>query len=177
MNSSIFDPELQLITDVELRGLVIKVLECVDNRHETEPASSTGKYHPDFAHGEGGLVRHTKAVVFMVSELCNTRPGINRDYMLAAAILHDMHKYKDTGKYTCHEHPFLMACDASEAGLPQPVVLAIESHMGQWTTSNRSSVVLPVPSDDFQWLLHYADYLASRTWLKLTFDEQNNLVL
>jgi len=177
MNSNIFKMELEQIIDSDLRSKVKLVLDCVDPRHETEPASSTGKYHPDFAHGDGGLIRHTKAVVLIANELCNTRPGINKDYMIAAAILHDMHKYKDTGKYTCHEHPFLMACDASEAGLPQPVVLAIESHMGQWNTSNRSSVVLPVPSDDFQWLLHYADYLASRTWLKLTFDENNNLVV
>lgn len=177
MDSNIFKMELEQIVDLDLRGKVKDILDLVDPRHETEPASSTGKYHPDFAHGIGGLVRHTKAVVMIASELCNTRPGINRDYMLAAAILHDMHKYKDVGKYTCHEHPFLMACDASEAGLPATIVVAIESHMGRWNTSNRSTVVLPVPSDDFQWLLHYADYLASRTWLKLTFDENNNLVV
>ena len=177
MNSSIFDPELQLITDVELRVRVIKVLEGADDRHETEPASSTGKYHPDFAHGEGGLVRHTKAVVFMVNELCRARADLDQNCLIAAAILHDMHKYKEVGKYTCHEHPFLMAGDASEAGLPAAIVFAIESHMGRWNTSPRSSVVLPVPSDDFQWLLHYADYLASRTWLKLTFDGDNNIVV
>ena len=177
MNSCIFDPELVQITDLALRNKVRELIEKADSRHETEPASSTGKYHPDFAQGEGGLVRHTKAVVFMVNELCRARADLDQNCLIAAALLHDMHKYKEAGKYTCHEHPFLMACDASEAGLPAAIVFAIESHMGRWNTSNRSSVVLPVPSDDFQWLLHYADYLASRTWLKLTFDQDNNLVV
>ena len=177
MNSFIFETEIQMIQNLDLRQKVRDLLTLVDSRHETEPASSTGKYHPDFAHGTGGLVRHTKAVVMIAYELCNTRPGIDRDNVIAAAILHDMHKYKDGSMHTCHEHPYLMACDAAEAGLPQPVVLGIETHMGQWRTSPRSSVELPLPSDEFQWLLHYADYLASRTWLKLDFDEHNNLVL
>lgn len=176
MNSHIFDPEIELITSHELRDKVRTVLEAVDNRHSFEPASSTGKYHPDFAHGEGGLVRHTKAVVHIAYELCNTR-SFDRDSMIAAAILHDMHKYKDDSPYTCHEHPYLMAHDSEVAGLPFAITAAIESHMGRWNSNNRSPIVLPVPSDEFQWLLHYADYLASRTWLKLTFDENNNLVV
>lgn len=177
MNSFIFESEIQQINDLQLRQLVRDALSLVDTRHETEPASSTGKYHPDFAHNEGGLVRHTKAVVLIASELCNTRPDINKDYVIAAAILHDMHKYKDGSSYTCHEHPYLMAQDSLKIGMPEAVVSMIESHMGQWNKSNRSSIELPIPSSELEWLLHYADYLASRTWLKLTFDENNNLVV
>jgi len=175
MNSFIFLHEMEMIQNKDLRDKVRDILELVDPRHETEPASSTGKYHPDFAHGTGGLVRHTKAVVMIAYELCNTRPDINRDNVIAAAILHDMHKYKDTGIYTCHEHPYLMALDSQSLG--REITGMIESHMGQWTKSNRSTIVLPMPENDEQWLLHYADYLASRTWLNLTFDENNNLVV
>ncbi len=177
MNSFIFQSELELIVDLDLRQRVRDLLEIVDPRHETEPASSTGKYHPAFAHGPGGLIRHTKAVVMIAYELCNTRPDINRDHVIAAAILHDMHKYKDGSMHTCHEHPYLMARDADNGSLPTAIIHLIESHMGQWTTSNRSTIVLPMPENDEQWLLHYADYLASRTWLNLTFDENNNLML
>ena len=38
---------------------------CVNNLPAyffTVPASSSGKYHPSYALGDGGLVRHTKAV-------------------------------------------------------------------------------------------------------------------
>ena len=64
MNSNIFKSELEQIVDLDLRDKVRDLLELVDPRHETEPASSTGKYHPGFAHGEGGLVRHTKQLYF-----------------------------------------------------------------------------------------------------------------
>lgn len=175
MNSNIFGVELDLIYDGDLRGKVRELLIAVDSRHETESASSTGKYHPAFAHGIGGLIRHTKAVVMIANELCNTRPDINRDYVIAAAILHDMHKYDGDSPYTCHEHPYLMALDANNMSLPQEVIGLIESHMGQWTTNKRSSIVLPMPSNDAEWLLHYADYLASRTWLNLPFNRNNNL--
>jgi len=86
-----------------------------------------------------------------------------------------MHKYDGTSMHTCHEHPYLMALDAAAMNLPEEVVCLIESHMGQWTKSKRSSIELPMPANDAEWLLHYADYLASRTWLKLTFDDCNNL--
>lgn len=175
MNSNIFKEEIEQIVNLDLREKVRDILDKVDERHEHEPASSTGKYHPQFAHGDGGLIRHTKAVVLIASELCNTRPGINKDEIIAAAILHDMHKYKDGSFYTCHEHPYLMALDAQPLGTT--IANLIESHMGQWTKSNRSSIELPLPSNDSEWLLHYADYLASRTWLYLTFDENNKLVI
>ena len=35
------------------------------------PASSTGKYHPKFSLGDGGLLRHTKAAVKIAYELLN----------------------------------------------------------------------------------------------------------
>jgi len=177
MTNEVFESELQLISDLNLQQQVRNLLDKVDPRHETEPASSTGKYHPDFAHGSGGLIRHTKAVVMIANELCNTRPDIDRDNVIAAAILHDMHKYDGTSMHTCHEHPYLMALDAAAMNLPEEVVCLIESHMGQWTKNKRSSIELPMPANDSEWLLHYADYLASRTWLKLTFDDCNNLVV
>jgi uncharacterized protein (DUF3820 family) len=46
----------------------------------------------------------------------------------------------------------------------------IESHMGQWSTDKKSSVVLPKPEDVYQHFVHLADYLASRKDLTMTFD-------
>ena len=59
------------------------------------PASSTGKYHPDFSLGEGGLVRHVKVAVRLAKELLDN-PCIGdkytnneKDIMIFTLILHD----------------------------------------------------------------------------------------
>jgi putative nucleotidyltransferase with HDIG domain len=161
----IFSKELALIKDEELKAKVVTILVTeVTDRHSKEAASSTGKYHPDFANGEGGLVRHIKAVVLITEELCRARPDLNHDVLIAAAILHDMRKYEGVDPYTKHEHPVTMAALCYQYNMPS-VGRLIESHMGIWTTARNSSVELPKPEKDDEWLLHYADYIASRKWL------------
>ena len=165
----LFRTELLLISDMSLRAKVLDILNMyVDERHVHEGASSTGKYHPEFSQGEGGLIRHTKAVVFILKELCNTRPDMCTNNLIAAAILHDMKKYVGNDIYTKHEHPALMAAVCMDEGLVT-IAHLIESHMGQWTANKRSPIVLPMPITEDAWLLHYADYLASRKWLNLNF--------
>ena len=39
----------------------------------TTAASSTGKYHPAFAAGEGGLLRHSKAAAYILNEIISTK--------------------------------------------------------------------------------------------------------
>lgn len=168
----IFDRELSMIKDESLKASVLNILERhVSRRLTIEPASSTGKYHPDFARGEGGTIRHTKAVVFILLTLLQTRPDIDdslKDKLIAAAILHDMCKYDDINRHTLFVHPNLM-CNVCYNHSMQEVGDIVATHMGQWTTTRQSSVVLDYPSTENQWLLHYADYLASRTWFRLDF--------
>ena len=80
------------------------------------PASSTGKYHPDFASTSHGLVKHTKVAVRIAKELLDN-PGLNnftndeKDIIIMALILHDGCKsgmVKE--KYTRFDHP-LIICD------------------------------------------------------------------
>ena len=52
-----------MICDPEVKRLVRIVLDKAPENFWTIAASSTGKYHPEYAAGEGGLIRHTKAVV------------------------------------------------------------------------------------------------------------------
>jgi len=48
----------------------------------------------------------------------------------------------------------------------------IETHMGQWNTNNYyPDIILPVPLTVNQQLVHLADYLASRKYLEVKFDE------
>lgn len=61
-----FEKELLLIEDLTIRKLAREALSNADDWFFIEPASSSGKYHPDFARGASGLVLHTKAVVYMI---------------------------------------------------------------------------------------------------------------
>lgn len=160
MNHEVFKDELALIKDDELRVAVANILlTAVAPRHEREPASSTGKYHPAFANGDGGLVRHTKEVVRLTAMLARTLTDtqVMVDQLIAAAILHDMAKYpREDSSYTAAEHPMLMATICADHGLIEVAEL-VSSHMGRWNKPNN-----PVPVSPAQWLLHFADYIASR---------------
>ena len=69
---SIFEKELSYIKDEEVKTIVLFSLEYFANdMDKTGPASSTGKYHPDSDNGEGGLIRHTKAVTRFTVDLIN----------------------------------------------------------------------------------------------------------
>ncbi len=76
------------------------------------PASSTGKYHPNFALGQGGLVRHTKVAVRIAYDLLNN-PTIGdifkdeeKDLMLTGLILHDgLKSGLQKSQYTLFDHP------------------------------------------------------------------------
>ena len=67
--SSVFEKELEKVGHLENRSATVAFLETVEPEYFWYvPASSTGKYHPDFAQGEGGLIRHTKAAVCVAQE-------------------------------------------------------------------------------------------------------------
>ena len=79
------------------------------------PASSTGKYHPEFSLGDRGLVRHVKAAVKIAKDLLDN-PCIGgkytsdeRDLMIMTLILHDGLKSGRThNNYTQVDHPTLI---------------------------------------------------------------------
>lgn len=50
------------------------------------------------------------------------------------------------------------------------VASTIESHMGQWNMDKRSNIVLPLPENKYQKMIHLADYLASRKDIDVLFD-------
>ncbi len=153
------------------------------------PASSTGKYHPSYSLGKGGLLRHTIAVVRFLNfyfDLDFYKEAYNskeRDLLRLAAIMHDSMKngsqedYNNGQKYTKFDHPLLAANLVRNTRLYMPsedqefVASAIEAHMGQWNTDKRSDMVLPLPVTKYQKLLHQCDFLASRKDITLSFAE------
>lgn len=162
---------------------------CIDNLPDyffTVPASSSGKYHPFYALGDGGLVRHTKVAVAVAHELFNLEmfqkqfSETEQDLILLSLILHDGKKQgSGNGKHTVFEHPlyaadFVKECNFECSKLTdvqeQIVCNAISSHMGQWNTARNSRTELPKPADKIQKFVHMCDYLASRKFLEVNFD-------
>lgn len=89
----VFSEELYLIDKENLKDLVQKCLDRAPEYFYTMPASTTGKYHPEYSLGEGGLVRHTKAAVKIAKSLLDLEMyaplAKSKDQIIAALILHD----------------------------------------------------------------------------------------
>ena len=56
------------------------------------------------------------------------------------------------------------------------IASCIETHMGPWTTDYDGNEVLNPPKTKYQNFVHMCDYLASRKFLIVKFDEKNNII-
>lgn len=181
-----FKKELDLIKNEEIRKSCEKVLEKVDAEFFVAAASSTGKYHPTYALGDGGLYRHTRAAVGIAASLLETEMYVNlfdeieRDFIICALILHDTCKsgIDWSSRYTKHEHPLLVEDlirdtldDIDNGEFAFQVAPLIASHMGQWNTTRWSDITLPKPETEAQKFVHMCDYLASRKFLEYIFED------
>ncbi len=154
-------------------------------------ASSTGKYHPKYAAGDGGLSRHVKSACKFAYELLSNpiigKPYSERDkdLIIIALLIHDGLKYgKVKEQYTRFDHPILISefveenkdkLNMSDEDRDK-VRKAVASHMGPWNTSSYSDVVLPVPKKPMEKFVHMCDYLASRRFILLEFDKDDNII-
>ena len=50
------------------------------------------------------------------------------------------------------------------------VVACVESHMGKWNTSKYSDVVLPIPSNPIQYMVHLADCISSKKYTSFDYE-------
>jgi 23S rRNA maturation-related 3'-5' exoribonuclease YhaM len=177
----LFKTELGYIKNQQIRKFTESILHKIPEYFFSVPASSTGKYHPAYALGEGGLVRHTKAAVRIAVEMFRIGYKFTddeKDMIVSALILHDTNKSgAEKSEFTVHEHPVLIAEFAQKnkpADMDDEKVKiicgAIASHMGQWNTNKYSKVTLPVPSTVLQRYVHMCDYLASRKCLEFNFE-------
>lgn len=188
MNES-FITELYYIKNERIKNSANELINLLPDYFFHIPASSTGKYHPRYALGDGGLLRHTKAVVRIGYELLNnetfgqTFTADEKDLLIVAMLLHDglkMGLVKD--KYVTADHPLL----AAQFVIDHPTNLTneevafisrvIKSHMGPFNKDYNGNEILPKPSDDAEKFVHLCDYLASKKLLKIEFDKLNNIV-
>ena len=176
-NVKLFEREINLIVNEELRMAVKSYMEeATPDYFWTDGASSSGKYHPAFSQGVGGLVRHTKAVVMFAEELLRMSSYAYmrdeyKDYVIAACIIHDSAKYGidgfDKAEYKNHARnaskAFFDYCTQVMDYLPHYLLLnAVESHMGQWSTEREDR-----PFTSVDRCVHMADYMASRNFIDI----------
>lgn len=178
----LFVNELNDICDDKLREFAASIILNAPEYFFTVPASSSGKYHPYFAREVGGLVKHTRCVIFYAE--CNAESfnfdSHTKDLIIIAALAHDIKKQGDSndGKHTVYEHPELAYNFILEIQKSNPNLITVEDativanailcHMGKWQhddafTKGRKS--FPLPKTLFEYALQSADYIASRTEL------------
>lgn len=181
------------IQDENVKKFMEQCIETIPEYWYTVPASSTGKYHPNYALGNGGLMRHTIALLRFFNRLVrNTMygsPFTNRemDLLRVACLMHDSRKSGSDedfaiSKYTKFDHPILAAnvvrsieTEYITVEEKEMIANAIESHMGQWNvdTYGKSKVELPLPTNKYQKIVHLVDYLAAQKGIEVMFDGFN----
>lgn len=185
-----FVEELEYINDESYKKVLLNIINMLPEYWLHEAASSTGKYHPEYALGEGGLLRHSKAAMRIGYELLNN-PCIGdkytareKDLMLMSLLVHDGLKLGDPQeKYTRFDHPILMAnfiidkykeldLSKEDAKFMGDV---IKTHMGPWTTDYNGNEVLERPKTKYQNFVHMCDFLASRKCLLVPFDNNSKI--
>jgi 23S rRNA maturation-related 3'-5' exoribonuclease YhaM len=175
-NVKAYDKELSFIKDTTKKSKLMGLLRQSAYKNVAGAASSTGKYHPKFANGDFGLSRHTKAVVAFVRVICDAFPELNEDTLVTAAIAHDMIKYTtDEDKYTAKNHADDSANKLDSVGLKDEARL-VRSHMGRWDAERDKTGAIKKPEQFDEKMLHLADYIASKKFITIDFDDDNNII-
>ena len=195
-----FREVLDTFENDDLKEFCDQCLDTIPDYFWEVGASSSGKYHPSYALGPLGLARHTLALCRIMNHLFNIDCVKNqytsreRDLLRIAGLMHDSRKSGsqqdyEKSKYTKFDHPLLASNEIArvwndysgkkmsieEVKLIRSV---IESHMGQFNTDKRHpDVVLPIPQDKYQIIVHICDYLASRKDIEIKFDEETKAEL
>lgn len=180
MKSEVLKNELDLIKDEKVKEFTEKALESLPDYFWTVPASSSGKYHPVYALGDGGLVRHTIAATNIAQMLLGLEQYKNifddkaHDCIIASIMLHDGFKQgKDSASHhTVKDHAticseWIMNEFGSDLKITKKdrefISELIRTHMGEWDENNK-------PTSPGQKFVHMCDYLASRKTILFDFE-------
>ncbi|MEI7436258.1 MAG: hypothetical protein WCL16_05580 [bacterium] len=151
-----------------------------------EPASSSGKFHPYYANGRGGLLRHTLSALEEAERIIRVpkedRLSAERcDEVRIAVLLHDILKYGDVNEYEIgkragrkmHTHAdhgfFAAACFnnfAASRGLDSKrariISVALSGHMGVFAPRHLDFEVASHDEQDVLYIVTRADFLVSQ---------------
>lgn len=147
------------IQNPKLRAYVLGKLDGAPKYFKTVPASSSGRYHPPYARGEGGLVKHTIAAITLAKYFADYDYfGIaesDKDYIVASLVLHDIFKYgkeDEAGPYN-PDHA-KDAADYCSDWANDKLAAMIQSHMGTYGKNRPGTMAAAVVS--------LADFVSSR---------------
>ena len=188
---ALFEKEISYMEIENIKDFFKTAITIVPDYFFEVPASSSGKFHSALECGFGGLVYHTRSVAKVANYLVNLQQyknrlnEVERDCVICAALLHDClkHDWENKTGFSVHQHPVLAADFVKTDGRLDGIVNdeiramigdAVASHSGEWTTSKRSKVVLPLPQTLVQELVHLSDYLASRSDIHILFEGEDN---
>ena len=154
--------QVQLIFDPSIQNFVLDMLSCAPPGFFERPAST--RHHPLDERGESGGLLHTIRVVKVVIIITDisTTVGIEKDVLLASAILHDLcrHDLDGESEHSCKDHPQLVRRLAEKHGFSCDryflIMRIIGNHMGRWG----SPKFIPHMSSDA--VLHFADSICAR---------------
>lgn len=186
----IFDEILTTFENDDLKNFFIdKCIPTIPAYWYHVPASSSGRYHSIISLGEGGLMRHTLALVRMLNYMLEVESVKNqftpreRDLLRIAGLMHDTRKSGSQEDYelskgTIFDHPLkaaevIMGIDGISDEEKNFIAKVISCHMGAFNTSARMpGVELPVPQDKYDIIVHLCDYIVSRKDIELKFDDK-----
>lgn len=189
--TDVFKSVLDRFETESLKAYCMDMINLMPDYHFSMPSSTSLKYHNATQCQPGGQSYHVIMVATIMNYILNLEcmktkypDPIQRDSLRVAAILHDAQK-TEGGKHTTHTHPLAARRWIEEtnvdhdidARLKKYIGRLIASHSGEWSTSNKSDVILPRPERDDQMLVHICDILGSRSNLDMIYtDDQRKVV-
>lgn len=185
-----FGPEFAEIKDQRIKDFTRRCFDVVcPDYFWVRAASKSGKYHPSFVTGDGGLARHVKYVCYWVGQNSRAWSGNGQgddigpqnlfDCAMSAAIMHDMVKEGDPGRrlkpttipmINYHGVELMEAIyDRVLGGKIEfdeqlLILYGVAAHMGIWTKPEKFQPwnLTGGAARQVATLVHMSDYAASR---------------
>lgn len=184
----IFEELLNEFETEEVRAYCEDMIQLIPDYIFLIPSSTSMKYHNKTqcqTHGQiyhiimfGTIINYILGLKYVRENIATT--PMQRDCLRCTPIFHDALKCGidgDVNSYSVFEHPLLAGQWIRETVVKHDLSMEVkefianlcESHSGEWTTSKKSSVLLPEPQTDAAFLVHLADYLSSRANLDMIY--------
>lgn len=183
----VFETLLNKFETEEMKDYCTDMIKEIPDYIFVIPSSTSFKYHNKTQCQPHGQILHMLMfgeVMNYILDLEYVKENTNekqRDCLRCTPIFHDAIKCGTNGsQYTVHDHPLLAGEWIRNTSVEHDIntetkeyiARLCESHSGQWISNKRSSVILPKPENDEQFLIHMCDYLSSRSNLDMTYSDE-----